>query len=84
MQIRSADASGEHADLHVVDADLGLGHIFNPETALRVRLDQCFHCATLSIAALDAKDRRQQRGELASLEGISGADLFYPADPAMP
>jgi len=35
VQVRAADACRQHADLHIVNAHLGLRHILNPQPAFR-------------------------------------------------
>ncbi len=50
VQVGAADARLAHADQDVVDADLRLGHVLEPETLARLRLDQRAH-AVLTVAA---------------------------------
>ena len=48
VEVGAADAGLEDANLDVVDADLGLGDVFEPETFFGARLDQGFHWLLLS------------------------------------
>jgi hypothetical protein len=50
VEVGSADAGVEHADLYVVDAHLGLGYIFEPDAALCPALYQCLHSVDPSCA----------------------------------
>ena len=43
MHVRAADASAVDADQNVIDADGGLGDVFEPQAGLGVRFDECFH-----------------------------------------
>ena len=43
VNIRAADSGAVDADQNVIDADSGLGDIFEPQAGLGVRLDECFH-----------------------------------------
>ena len=45
VQIRAADARAQDADQHVVDADLGLGRIDQPDARPRLRFRERFHAA---------------------------------------
>src|SRR5215472_8561055 len=56
VQVCSANAGCEDPDLHIVDADLRLGHILYPKTTLRMRFDQCLQpCGMLRIVWCSAK-----------------------------
>ena len=46
VQVGTADSCLTHADEDIVDPDLGLRHILQPETRLGLRLDQGFHAAS--------------------------------------
>lgn len=43
MDVRTADARLFHTDQHVIDADLGLGHILKPKARLRLTFNDSFH-----------------------------------------
>ena len=43
VQVGAADAGAVHADQHVVDADLGLGDVLQPQPRLRARFDERLH-----------------------------------------
>ena len=43
VDVGAADAGAQHADQHVVDADLGDVDVFQPQARLAPALHQCFH-----------------------------------------
>jgi hypothetical protein len=43
MHVRAADPRAVHVDEHVVDADLGLGHVLQPKARFAFSFNQCFH-----------------------------------------
>ena len=49
MQVGAADAGVEDANLYVVDADLGLGNVFEPEAAFCAAFYKCLHGECLSV-----------------------------------
>jgi hypothetical protein len=49
MEVGAADAGVEDANLYVVDADFGLGNVFEPEAAFCAAFYKCLHGECLSI-----------------------------------
>ncbi len=48
VEVGAADAGVEDADLYVVDADLGLGNVLEPEAAFVAAFYECLHGECLS------------------------------------
>jgi hypothetical protein len=49
VEVGAADAGVEYADLYVVDADFGLGNVFEPEAAFCAAFYECLHGECLSV-----------------------------------
>src|SRR5262249_53627524 len=47
VEIGAADASTQHANEDIIDADRWYWHILQPQAWLGLALDQCLHCALL-------------------------------------
>ena len=49
VQVGAADPRLVHADQHVVDADLGLGDVLQPQSLRGLRLDERLHAAAITL-----------------------------------
>jgi len=58
VEVRSTDTRCQHADLNVVDTDLRLRHIFNPETTICPRLYKSFHISPSGVFTICRGNRQ--------------------------
>ncbi len=49
VQVGAANAGAIDPDQHVVDTDVGLRHLFQPQSRLRLAFDKCLHCLNSTL-----------------------------------